>query len=78
MSQQEIYGPELRDRVAKDGRQFEVPLFYLMNEVFRNLFRMAEEEFGLPTDRPITLLCDLVFLEYAMFRIRSHRFVDLI
>ena len=60
-----------------DGRRFMLPLFYLKSEVFRDLFRMAEEEFGVPSDGPITLPCDSVFMEYAMFLIRSHTFVDL-
>ncbi|KAL2936951.1 Auxin-responsive protein SAUR64 [Bienertia sinuspersici] len=41
-----------------DRRRFELPLFYLKSEVFTDLFRMAEEEFGVPTDGPITLPCD--------------------
>ncbi|KAG0477822.1 hypothetical protein HPP92_012541 [Vanilla planifolia] len=36
-----------------DGWRFMIPLPYLNNELFRELFRMAEEVFGLPTDGPI-------------------------
>ncbi|XP_021753554.1 auxin-responsive protein SAUR68-like [Chenopodium quinoa] len=60
-----------------DGRRFMIPLSYLKSEVFKELFRMAEEEFGVPSDGPITLPCDSVFMEYAMFIVRNHAFVDL-
>lgn len=60
-----------------DERRFMIPLSYLKSDVFRELFRMAEEEFGMPSDGPITLPCDSGFMEYAMDIIRNHTFVDL-
>ncbi|KAL8139548.1 hypothetical protein V2J09_005569 [Rumex salicifolius] len=35
-------------------RRFALPLAYLQSEIFGELLRMAEEEFGLATDGPIT------------------------
>lgn len=52
-----------------DQKRFVFPIEYLNNYVFRDLFKMAEEEFGHPRDGPITLLCDAVFLEYAVYLI---------
>lgn len=52
-----------------DQKRFVFPIEYLNNYVFRDLFKMSEEEFGLPRDRPITLPCDALFLEYAVYLI---------
>ncbi|GFY89775.1 hypothetical protein Acr_06g0017150 [Actinidia rufa] len=49
-----------------DQRRFVIPLFYLNNDTFIELLKMAEEEYGLPSDAPITLPCDAVFMEYAV------------
>ncbi|XP_052193874.1 auxin-responsive protein SAUR66-like [Diospyros lotus] len=53
-------------------RRFVVPLAYLSNGIFRELLRMAEEEYGLPSYGPITLPCDSVLMEYAVSFIRRH------
>ncbi|MCL7026521.1 hypothetical protein MKW94_012776 [Papaver nudicaule] len=49
-----------------DNKRFVVPLEYLNNNLFRELFKMSEEEFGLPGNRPITLPCDSIFMDYAI------------
>ncbi|XP_021773018.1 auxin-responsive protein SAUR67-like [Chenopodium quinoa] len=49
-----------------DGRRFMIPLTYLKSEILTELFRMAEEEFGLSSDGPITLPCDSIFMEHAI------------
>ncbi|KAI3795609.1 hypothetical protein L1987_38265 [Smallanthus sonchifolius] len=41
-----------------DKNRFVIPIRYLNTDTFRELLRMSEDEFGLPTDGPITLLCD--------------------
>ncbi|KAK2660849.1 hypothetical protein Ddye_007382 [Dipteronia dyeriana] len=46
-----------------DKNRFVVPLAYLHTNVFRELLRMSEEEFGLPRDGPIVLPCEAAFLE---------------
>ncbi|XWS55150.1 hypothetical protein CRYUN_Cryun10bG0150100 [Craigia yunnanensis] len=51
---------------TKDKKRFLVPLKYLNTNLFRELLKMSEEEFGIPVDRPITLPCDSTFLEYIM------------
>lgn len=48
-----------------DKRRFAFPIAYLNSSVFRELFRMSEEEFGLPSDGPITLPCDSKFMVYV-------------
>ncbi|KAG6761726.1 hypothetical protein POTOM_034959 [Populus tomentosa] len=48
-----------------DQRRFEFPISYLNNNIFRELLAMSEEEFGLPRNGPITLLCDAMFMKYA-------------
>ncbi|KAA8537437.1 hypothetical protein F0562_026876 [Nyssa sinensis] len=61
-------GNELADKghfvvYSTDKRRFVVPLPCLRNNIFRELFRMSEEEFGLPRDGPITLPLDAASLE---------------
>ncbi|XP_010242834.1 PREDICTED: auxin-responsive protein SAUR68-like [Nelumbo nucifera] len=53
-----------------DKKRFVVPLAYLNNNIIRQLFRMSEEEFGLPGEGPITLPCDAVFMEYVISLLR--------
>ena len=47
-----------------------IPLVYLNNEIVRELFKLSKEEFGLPSDGPITLPCDSVFMEYVILLIQ--------
>ncbi|CAO2815705.1 unnamed protein product [Amaranthus hypochondriacus] len=49
-----------------DGRRFMIPLAYLKSEVFIELLRIAEEEFGVTSSGPITLPCDSKFMEYLI------------
>ncbi|XP_015893186.3 auxin-responsive protein SAUR68 [Ziziphus jujuba] len=53
-----------------DHKRFVMPLSYLSSNILRELFKMSEEEFGLPSDRPITLPCDAIFMEYVVALIR--------
>ncbi|KAB1223286.1 hypothetical protein CJ030_MR2G002399 [Morella rubra] len=55
-----------------DNRRFAVPLGYLTKRVFRELFRMSEDEFGLPSNGPITLPCGSIFLEYVIYLVQGH------
>ncbi|PIA32923.1 hypothetical protein AQUCO_04300107v1 [Aquilegia coerulea] len=49
-----------------DRKRFVIPLEYLNNKIFKELFRMSEEEFGLPRNGPIIMPCDAVFMEYIV------------
>ncbi|XP_031128446.1 auxin-responsive protein SAUR68-like [Ipomoea triloba] len=49
-----------------DQKRFVVPLSYLENDIIRQLLNMSEEEFGIPSDGPITLPCDAAFLDYII------------
>ncbi|XP_027361326.1 auxin-responsive protein SAUR68-like [Abrus precatorius] len=49
-----------------DHKRFVVPLKYLSTNVFKELLKWSEEEFGLPSNGPITLPCDSVFLDYVI------------
>lgn len=53
-----------------DNRRFVIPVPYLYSDIFRELLRMSEEEFGLPRDGPIMFPCDSFFLEYVMSLLR--------
>nr|XP_009760881.1 PREDICTED: auxin-induced protein 6B-like [Nicotiana sylvestris] len=53
-----------------DQKRFVVPLAYLQHEVIGQLLHMSEEEFGLPSDGPITLPCDALFMSYIISFIR--------
>ncbi|KAI9182368.1 hypothetical protein LWI28_024658 [Acer negundo] len=54
-----------------DQKRFVLPISYLSNQMFREILRMSEEEFGLPGNGPITLPCDAVFIEYAVSLIQG-------
>ncbi|TMW85426.1 hypothetical protein EJD97_023175 [Solanum chilense] len=49
-----------------DQARFVIPLVYLENEIIRQLLKMSEEEFGLPSGDPITLPCDSAFMDYII------------
>ncbi|KAF8032324.1 hypothetical protein BT93_D1288 [Corymbia citriodora subsp. variegata] len=53
-----------------DERRFVIPLSFLGNEIVRGLFRISEEEFGIPCDGPITLPIDALSMEYTLSLIR--------
>lgn len=55
-----------------DQKRFLLPLEYLNNKVVQELFKLAEEEFGLPTDGPTKLPCDAAFMEYVVALIKQH------
>ncbi|CAI9769774.1 unnamed protein product [Fraxinus pennsylvanica] len=54
-----------------DKKRYSFPIIYLNNYILRELLIMSEEEFGLPSDGPITLPCDAVFMDYAIFLIQK-------
>ncbi|EEF39761.1 auxin-responsive protein SAUR68 [Ricinus communis] len=56
---------------SADQQQFLLPLEYLNNEIVRELFDMAEEVFGLPSNGPLTLPCDAELMEYAISLIKQ-------
>ncbi|KAK7283779.1 hypothetical protein RIF29_13525 [Crotalaria pallida] len=60
-----------------DNGRFMVPLCYLRSKIFRELFRMSEEQFGLPADGPITLPCDTAFMEYVVSLVHKHVSLEL-
>ncbi|KAK8717202.1 hypothetical protein V6N13_044479 [Hibiscus sabdariffa] len=49
-----------------DKRRFVIPLAFLGSCIFSELFKMSEEEFGRPSDGPITLPCDSVLMNYIV------------
>ncbi|KAI4367361.1 hypothetical protein MLD38_023106 [Melastoma candidum] len=53
-----------------DGKRLEVPLSYLAKGIIRELFVLAEEEFGIPGEGPIVLPLDASSLEYIISMIR--------
>ncbi|KAL0412357.1 UNVERIFIED_CONTAM: Auxin-responsive protein SAUR67 [Sesamum radiatum] len=60
-----------------DHRRFVLPLAYLNNSLFRQLLKMSEEEYGLPSNGPIVLPCDSLFMDYAICLIRQGQAGDL-
>ncbi|KAK9690669.1 hypothetical protein RND81_09G145400 [Saponaria officinalis] len=60
-----------------DGRRFMIPLTYLKSDIFRELFRMAEEEYGIAASGPITLPCDSTLIEYLISMIQKDVAKDL-
>ncbi|XP_057500233.1 auxin-responsive protein SAUR67-like [Actinidia eriantha] len=57
---------------TEDQRRFVFPIVYLNNDIFRDLLKLSEEEFGLPSDGPITLPVDAVFMDYVVSLIQRH------
>ncbi|EFH69824.1 auxin-responsive family protein [Arabidopsis lyrata subsp. lyrata] len=49
-----------------DKIRFAFPLSYLSNPIVQELLKISEEEFGLPTEGPITLTFDSAFLAYLI------------
>ncbi|XP_039128432.1 auxin-responsive protein SAUR68-like [Dioscorea cayenensis subsp. rotundata] len=55
---------------TSEGKRFMIPLAYLDNNIFKELLKISEEEFGLPGDGPITLPCDAKSMEYVLSMLR--------
>ncbi|XP_021773705.1 auxin-responsive protein SAUR64-like [Chenopodium quinoa] len=53
-----------------DGRRYMIPLAYLKSEIFIELLKIAEEEFGVTSSGPITLPCDSHFMDYVISMIQ--------
>ncbi|KAJ0960622.1 hypothetical protein J5N97_001498 [Dioscorea zingiberensis] len=73
-SQGNVMGPLPRRAISlftSDGKRFMVPLAYLDNNIFKELLKISEEEFGLPGDGPITLPCDAVSMEKPPVQVKN-------
>nr|TKS18740.1 hypothetical protein D5086_0000004090 [Populus alba] len=57
---------------SADGKRFVLPLAYLKNKTIGQLFRLAEEEFGMHSNGPLTLPCVANYLESVISLVRSH------
>ncbi|XP_020272255.1 auxin-responsive protein SAUR68-like [Asparagus officinalis] len=55
---------------TSDSKRFMVPLRFLGSVIFVELLKMSEDELGLPSDGPILLPCDSVFMEYVLTLLR--------
>lgn len=51
---------------SSDQKRFVLPLAYLHNDIFGELLKISEEEFGLSSGGPIRLPCDSIFLNYII------------
>ncbi|XP_057986544.1 auxin-responsive protein SAUR63-like [Hevea brasiliensis] len=49
-----------------DQTRFVLPLEYLDKDIVKELFELAEEEFGLARNSPLILPCDAGFMEYII------------
>ncbi|KAF9663350.1 hypothetical protein SADUNF_Sadunf17G0040700 [Salix dunnii] len=57
---------------SADHKRFLLPLEYLDHGIVRELLIIAEEEFGLPGNGPLTLPCDSDLMDYVVSLITSH------
>jgi len=57
---------------SNDRKRFVLPLEYFSNKIARELFKLGEDEFGLPGNRPLTLPCDSVSVKYIINMIQRH------
>ncbi|XP_057500911.1 auxin-responsive protein SAUR64-like [Actinidia eriantha] len=60
-----------------DQRRFVFPIVYLQNDIFSELLKLSEEELGLPSDGPITLPFDVVFMDYVVFFVQRHATLEI-
>ncbi|MBA0756054.1 hypothetical protein Gogos_019995 [Gossypium gossypioides] len=51
---------------SADEKRFMLPLEYLKNEMVMELFTLAEEEFGIPSNGHLILPFDSTFMEYTI------------
>ncbi|KAJ4715903.1 Auxin-responsive protein [Melia azedarach] len=54
-----------------DQKRHVFPISYLNNQIFQELLKISEEEFGLPSNGPITLPFDALVMEYAVSLIKN-------
>ncbi|KAL4318789.1 hypothetical protein GQ457_18G019240 [Hibiscus cannabinus] len=54
-----------------DQKRFVLPLEYLKNRIMMELFNLAEEEFGLPSNGILLMPCDANFMEYVIALIKK-------
>ena len=60
-----------------DRKRFVLPLEYFSNKIARKLFKLEEDEIGLPGNRPLTLRCDSVSVKYIINMIQRHETKDI-
>lgn len=60
-----------------DQKRFVIPLACQRNTIFVELLKMSEEEFGFPSDGPITFPCDSVAMNYIVSLLRRSLAKDL-
>ena len=57
---------------SMDQKRFSLPLNYLNKDTVRELFNLAEDEYGLPSNGPLILPCEAVILEYVISLMRQN------
>ncbi|OMO91989.1 Auxin responsive SAUR protein [Corchorus olitorius] len=57
---------------SDDHERFMLPLKYLKKGIIIELFKMAEEEFGSPSNGPLKLPCDAGYLQYVISLIKQN------
>ncbi|XP_031378047.1 auxin-responsive protein SAUR68-like [Punica granatum] len=60
-----------------DQRRFVVPLWFLSSDLFQEMFKLSEDEFGLSSNSPITVPCDAASMEYMILLIERGLAKDL-
>lgn len=54
---------------SSDERRFVIPLVYLKNKIIREMLKLAEDEFGLSSNVPLTLPFEATFIDYVLMLI---------
>ncbi|XP_022725088.1 uncharacterized protein LOC111281699 [Durio zibethinus] len=62
---------QLSRKYSADEMRFVLPLEYLKTEMVMELVKLAEEEFGLPSNGHLTMPCDAAYMEYAIGLIKG-------
>ncbi|TQD89357.1 hypothetical protein C1H46_025078 [Malus baccata] len=56
-----------------DKRRFVLPLSYLSNHIFQELFQVSEKAFEISSSEPIILPCDTFFMNYMVTLVKRGR-----
>jgi Auxin responsive protein len=58
---------------TRDGQRFLVPISYLNSKIFKDLLKLAEEEYGVSSDGPLVLPCDASFMRRTLEMLQSSK-----
>ncbi|KAJ4778576.1 hypothetical protein LUZ62_062833 [Rhynchospora pubera] len=58
---------------TRDGQRFLVPISYLNSNIFKDLLKLVEEEYGISSDGPLVLPCDASFMRRTLEMLQNSK-----